>query len=485
MKSLYEQSLFTKEKLAEIFNHSADIHIKSIPVRHTPKGELIIIFCRPIVNIKLVHSLVIPYLMDEERESEKLYNYIQSDYSLKAKLTKEELINQVFCGKLAVISNFRERIYYYDVKEEPNRQPEESVIEVSVTGPKDGFIENIDTNLGLVRKRLKTPSFVNEEFVIGRRSNTRVALLYIKDVMNEQVINDVREKLNNIDVDILQSRDELEELLVDNKFSLLPLTNFSGRPDFVVESLNQGRFSIIIDGAPTVIIAPINLSFLVKTAEDSNISFYYSSVERMIRLLSLFLTVFLPGFYTALVMHNVGQLPLPFIATITIAKMGLPFSTLLEMITIFIMFELFKEAGARLPKGIGQTVAVIGGLIIGDAAIRAGITSPTLLIVVGITAIAGFTLVNASLTGNVFFLRIAVLLISYAFGIFGFILSLICVFIHLSTLKSFGMPFLTLARQRKWSEELKMFITLPFSLQKKRNLSYGVKDKTRKNSDND
>lgn len=178
--------------------------------------------------------------------------------------------------------------------------------------------------------------------------------------MNEQIINNVREKLNHIDVDILQSRDELEELLVENKFSLLPLTNFSGRPDFVVESLNQGRFSIIIDGAPTVIIAPINLSFLVKTAEDSNISFYYSSVERMIRLLSLFLTVFLPGFYTALVTHNVGQLPLPLIATITVAKMGLPFSTLLEMFTIFIMFELFKEAGARLPKGIGQTVAVIG-----------------------------------------------------------------------------------------------------------------------------
>lgn len=475
-----KESIYTIESLKKLFNYSSDIMIKSIPVKHVPHGQITIVFCKSIADTKMVQSLVLPYLSEQRlKDDDALYNFIQSDYYFKKDMDEKKITEEVFEGKLIVISSFREKVYIYDVRNPPSRQPEESVVEVSITGPKDGFTEDLSTNIGLIRKRLRSTSFVTEEFTIGTRSNTKVSLIYLKDVMNQEILNQVRSKLGSIDVDILQSRDELADLIIDQKSSLMPLTNFTGRPDFVAESLTQGRFSIVMDGAPTVIIAPINLTFLMKTAEDSNVSFYYSSVERLIRIMGLFVSIFLPGFYTALVTHNVGQLPLPLIATITISKMGLPFSTLLEMITMFIMFELFKEAGARLPKGIGQTVAVIGGLIIGDAAIRAGITSPTLLIVVGITAVAGFTLVNVSLSGNVFFLRMGVLLISYFFGIFGFILSIISLLIHLSTLKSFGMPFLAIVKDQNWFEILKSIIRFPISLYRKRNQTYEVTDDTR------
>ncbi|MDQ0268357.1 hypothetical protein J2S17_000226 [Cytobacillus purgationiresistens] len=453
--------------------------IKSLPIKNVPKGKLTIVYCKSLIDPKLVQSLILPFLSDHELNDDALYNLIQSDIFEKKDVDEAKIITEVLEGKLMAITNYREKIYFFDLRNPPARQPEESVVEVSITGPKDGFIEDIDTNIALIRKRLKTPTLVTEDFTIGKRSNTKVSLLYINDVINEDLLTDVRNRLSSIDIDVLQSRDELSDLITAEKYSLFPLTNFTGRPDFVTESLNQGRFSIVMDGAPTVIIAPINLTFLIKTAEDSNVSFYYASVERLLRIFGLLITIFLPGFYTALITHNVGQLPLPLIATITISKMGLPFSTLLEMITMFIMFELFKEAGARLPKGVGQTVAVIGGLIIGDAAIRAGITSPTLLIVVGVTAIASFTLVNATLSGNIFFIRFAILLISYFFGIFGFLLSVICLLIHLSKLKSFGSPYLTLGKDMNFFEVLKSFIRFPITAHKKRNNIYSVKDNTR------
>jgi hypothetical protein len=396
----------------------------------------------------------------------------------KEKINTQKIEEAIFSGKLMVIPP-GEKVYFYNISKSPARQPDESVAEVSIRGPKDGFVEDITTNLGLIRKRLRTSSLVIEDYTIGKRTNTRISLLYIKDIINEQILSDIKGRLKALDIDIVTSTSMLMEHLMKNKFTLIPEINYSGRADFITESINQGRFAIVIDGAPTVLIAPTNLSFLFKTPEDDNTSFYFASLERVLRLLGLLTTIFLPGFYAALITHNVGQLPLPLIATITVSRIGLPFSPLIEIFLMLVMFELFKEGGARLPKGIGQIVAVIGGLIIGDAAIRGGVTSPTTLVVIGVTAISSFTLVNQSLSGNIFFIRVFVLILGYFMGIFGFFISLMFVFLLLTRLKSFGVPLLADISTPEGKDVIFAFFRIPYSFMKKRIASFHIKDGTR------
>ncbi|MGX6445914.1 spore germination protein [Neobacillus sp. K501] len=456
------EHLFTVEYLQQLFNFSSDIEIK---VDHSS----IFVFCKPLTDASMISSVV---------ASNPIYQSIQMEEISKKEFNTEKIEKAIFSGKLMVVPA-GDHVYFYNISKSPSRQPDESVAEVSIRGPKDGFVEDIMTNLGLIRKRLRTKSLVVQDYTIGKRTNTRVSLLYIKDIMNEQILRNVQERLRALDVDILTSTSMLMEYLMDNKYTLVPSINYSGRADFVTAALNQGRFTIIVDGAPTALIAPVDLSFLFKTPEDDNTSFYFASLERTLRIIGLCITTFLPGFFVALITHNVGQLPLPLIATITVSRLGLPFSPLIEMLLMLIMFELFKEGGARLPKGIGQTVAVLGGLIIGDAAIRGGITSPTMLVVIGITAISSFTLVNQSLSGNIFLIRVFVLLFGYFMGIYGFFISLMFVFLYLTRLKSFGVPLLAGISSPDGKDILFTFFRIPFSFMKKRNASLRIKDGTR------
>ncbi|MGG0717463.1 spore germination protein [Robertmurraya massiliosenegalensis] len=462
---------FALENLRQLFNYSSDIEIREADTMGNPST---FVYCKPLTDVSLIHSIVLPSI----ETSNSLYQSLQMEIYCKEEMDSEKIEQEIFSGKLMVIP-FGEKIYLYNISKSPSRQPDEAVTEVSIRGPKDGFVESIETNLGLIRKRLRTKSLVVEDYIIGKRTNTRISLLYLKDIINDQVLRDIQNRLLALDIDILTSTSMLMEQIVDNKFSLIPIGNYSGRADFVAEALNQGRFTIIIDGAPTALIAPINLSFLLKTSEDENTSFYYATIERILRLAGLSITTFLPGFYTALITHNVGQLPLPLIATITVSRMGLPFSPVIEIFLMLFMFELFREGGARLPKGIGQTVAVLGGLIIGDAAIRGGITSPATLVVIGVTAISSFTLINQSLAGNIFYVRLFVLLFSYFMGIYGFFISLMFIILILARTKSFGVPILADVSSQNGKDIWLSFFRPPFMFMKKRNASLGIKDGTR------
>ncbi|WP_040206760.1 spore germination protein [Neobacillus jeddahensis] len=468
------QHHFSLENLQQLFNHSSDIEIKD---HRSQTDSWIMVYCKPLTDPSLVQSFILPSF-EMDSPSSSIYDSMKLEIISKQATSAEKIEEAVFSGKLMVIPS-GENVFFYDMSKFPSRQPDESVAEVSIRGPKDGFVEDISTNIALIRKRLRTSSLVIEDYTIGNRTNTKVSLLFIKDIINAQLLSDIQGRLTSINVDILTSTSMLMEYLMNNKFSLIPLITYSGRADFVVESINQGRFVIIVDGAPTALIAPTDLSLLFKTPEDDNTSFYFASLERILRFIGLFITTFLPGFFTALITHNVGQLPLPLIATITVSRLGLPFSPLLEMLLMLIMFELFKEGGARLPKGIGQTVAVLGGLIIGDAAIRGGITSPTTLVVIGVTAISSFTLANQSLSGNLFFIRIFVLLLSYSMGIYGFVLSMMFVFLYMSRLKSFGVPLLSNIASPDGRDIFYTFIRFPFSFMKKRDSSLFTKDGTR------
>lgn len=433
--------------IKNLFRHSTDVSVeKQHLYGNNNKEQILIIYCNGLIEHKLLINSILPDIQNKYyRDGLKGVDNINC--SERITLRKHEinvdntLQEKVFNGYTAIL--ITETLYFFNTSSPPKRSPEESHTEVSLRGPRDAFVEDLSTNIALVRKRLKSNSFVTKSFTLGKRSQTQVRLVYITDIQNKKVIKEVTHRLKNIDIDIVNSDNQLLALLGGSNYSLFPLMRSVSRPDGVVSSLVRGRFAIFIDNVPNVLVAPANLGVILHTAEDEHTPYFYASFELLLRLLGLMLSLFLPAFWVSLSAFNVDQIPLPLLATISSSRLGIPFNTAVEVILMISLFELFREAGVRLPKAVGQTVAVVGGLIIGDAAIRAGLTSPTMLVITAITVISTFTLGSQVLYGTVSIIRLFSILLSSVLGMFGFFISIYLTLGYLAKLESFGIPYLS------------------------------------------
>ncbi|GGB47535.1 spore germination protein [Lentibacillus populi] len=467
----------------ELFQYSLDINVKEHRlVNDTDSEQIIIVYCEALADTDLLTKSILPdlqriYFLHGRRAIERKNEAESVQWNKKDSAVSEQIRKKVFDGFTAIAIG--KTIYFFNTANPPKRTPEESITEVSLKGPRDGFIEDINSNIGLVRKRLKTNSLVTKSFTIGKRSNTKVNLVYLTDIQNDEKINEVTKRLNNVDIDILNSDNQLIELLGDSKYSLFPLMESISRPDGVVSCLMRGRFAIFIDNNPNVIIGPANLGLLLNSSEDAHISYYYVTLELFLRITGLILAIFLPAFWIALSAYNVDQIPFPLLATIGASRLGIPFNTTIEILLMLGLFELFREAGVRLPKAVGQTIAVVGGLIVGDAAIRAGMTSPTMLVISSITAVATFTLGNQSLFGTVTILRIFSILCASVLGMFGFFISLFFIVAYLAKLESFGIPYLSPISPFVKQDVLKSLFKLPVTKENKRAKMLKTRDKDR------
>jgi hypothetical protein len=287
--------------------------------------------------------------------------------------------------------------------------------------------------------------------------------MYFDDILSPNILKEVRARLNKIDVDGVYSINQLEEALADVKYPLFPLLDSSGRPDFAVSSLLAGRFVIIIDGNPLVLVGPATFGLILKSPEDVHFSFQYVSFARLIRVLSFWLAVLLPGFWVALTAFHQDQIPFRLMATVSVARLGLPLSAQMEMFVLLLLLEIFREAGVRLPSSIGQTLTVIGALVIGDAAIRAGLVSPSVVVVGALTAIMGVTLVNQTLSTVVSVIRFSIFAVSAIVGMYGLILGLIMLLFYMSRLQSFGVPYLAPLSPPYIRDILRGYLRLPWS----------------------
>jgi hypothetical protein len=435
--------IYTEAGLRQLFEKCADINIQSYLMGAPEHSQAVwLVSCDGLADTKQINEYVLPRL--EHMLQRNSFDPVQNIELALVRFDKqEELITRVFCGQLVLYFTKLKAWFSLDIADPPNRKTEESNTEISIKGPRDAFVESLQTNVALIRKRLRTTSLCYEQFTIGTRSESKVALLYIDDFSRTVFIDEARSRLNNIKIDALLNSSQLEEILSDHSYSVFPLLTYSGRPDFVVDCLIHGRFAIIVDGGPMAVIAPVNLTLLLKSPEDIYTPYQLVSLEVLIRIIGLVIALYLPGFWVALASYNMEQLPFPLLATLVMTRFGLPLPGPLEALLMLGLFELFREAGVRLPKAIGQTIAVVGGIIVGDAVIRAGLASTTMLVVSGVTAVATFTLVNQTLSTAVSVVRLMVLLCSTVLGMYGFMLSSIAVVLYLSKLESFGVPYLS------------------------------------------
>lgn len=466
--------------LKQLFQKSADIQFQEYTF-HQQKVHFIT--CDAMIDQQMLNEVImqrIQYFYDHLEEipfEENITRHLHLP-SLKKVQDKEQLITLVYSGFLLLYFDKDKLLYACDIAKKPNRQPEETRMEVIVKGPRDNFIEDIRVNIALLRKRLPTNSFCVEKMEIGKRAKTTVAILYFDDIVDMDILHGIKKQLAAIDTDIIFSGDLLMERVNKNS-KLFPKFDYTGRPDYAVQALARGRFIIFVDGVAYGVVTPVNLFLLLKSAEDNEYPIVFSSLERLLRIFGILIGLLLPAFWLALTTYHQNQLPLQLLATVVQAKAGLPLPSSLEMLLMLLMFELFREAGLRLPSVIGGTISVVGGLIIGDAAIRAGVTSPEMIVIIAISTIASFTLVNQSLVTSISILRVAFILASAFLGLFGFFVSLYLTFLYLCNIRIYGYSYMNLATDLNWMTIKKSIFRLSPKGYSERNKALAPQDFTR------
>ncbi len=436
------------ERLKQVFELSHDVRIDRISFDDSPSSEIVFVFNTGLTDNSRIVDHIIPELNRTSQQTglDKLgEKHIYGSLPLEpidAGAEEEQLSDWIYSGDVILLIAETGNMFKIGVNKSPQRTPEESSTEVTIKGAKDGFTEDLQMNVALVRKRIRSNCLKYEQFIIGTRTRTRIALLYVDDILNADILKDVRSRLNKILVDGIFSSDQLKDLIEDRKYSMFPMMDYTGRPDKAVYGLLAGRFILIVDGNPMVLIGPANFFLQLKSPEDINFNFIYVAFTRLIRGASFGISMLLPGLWVTLTSFHPDQIPFRLMATVATTRLGIPFSAAVEMFILLFLLEIFREAGIRLPTTIGSTLTVVGGLIIGDASIRAGLVSPSVVVVGAITAVCSVTLVNQSLSAAVSFIRFLILLCSSMLGIMGFIISLLLLIIYMSSLRSFGIPYL-------------------------------------------
>ena len=315
-------------------------------------------------------------------------------------------------------------------------------MENTVKGAKDAFVETIRSNTSYVRRPLRTPDLRLFETQVGKRTLTNVSALWIEGITDPSLVERMKSRLSEIDIDGYQTPSAVEEYVTGSRATAFPLLQYTERSDRFCQGLLEGRVGLLVDGLPLGYLAPADLMYLMESPEDRGRDYVGASAVKVRRYLAFFACLFVPGIYIALATFHQAIIPLPMLRSIIDSKQSVPFSTTAEVLGLLIAFELLQESGIHLPQAIGQSVSVVGGIVVGSAAVEAGIISPVALIAVSIAGICGFVMPNRDLANALRIWRFAIAALSAIAGLYGTAAGGLILLIHLLRLKCLGIPYL-------------------------------------------
>ncbi|MEC0092432.1 spore germination protein [Paenibacillus macquariensis] len=454
------------EMAKKIFLDCSDMVYRDIQVAQDQKAFLF--YIEGIVDSQEIESqmlkpFIIGYVENEDEDSLESPQNTRVSLSQASKATTwGDIITGVINASVVLLMDGTTEAHIFNVKGGVRRGVEEPQTETVIRGPREGFTETLRVNTALVRFRLKTPKLKMVSFVIGDETKTDIVLSYIEGLADPKQIRDVTKRLKEIKIDGILESGYIEELIEDHPYSPFPQMQYTERPDTVTAQLLEGGFAILVDGTPFVLIAPVSLWQLMQASEDYYERFFISDFIRILRYMFLFIAIFLPGLYIAVITFHQDMLPSTLVLSIAAAREAIPFPVLVEALMMEIAFEALREAGIRLPKTVGQAVSILGALVIGQAAVEAGIVSAPMVIIVSLTGIASFTIPRFNLAITVRLLRFPFMIMAGTLGLFGIVITFVWILVHLTHLTSFGRPYLEGVSPYYKKNQKDIFIRVPW-----------------------
>ncbi|WP_175991524.1 spore germination protein [Bacillus sp. Marseille-Q1617] len=430
--------------------NSSDVVVRQLKLGRYSDIKTAIVYIEGIVDNQSIEEFLLQSMMkDDDKEKviqEDALDRISEDMMTVGNVssfnTWDDLFLSLMAGDTIVLVDGIAKALSACTQGGEKRPISESTTQMVVRGPKGAFTESIATNTSMVRRIIKTPDLWMESFKVGRVTKTDVTLMYINGIANDQVIEEVRQRLNKIDIDSILESGYIEQLIEDQTMTPFPTIFNTERPDVVAGNLFEGRIAIFVDGTPFVLIAPAVFIQFFQSAEDYYMRFDIATSIRLLRILMFFISLIAPATFVAVTTYHQEMVPTTLIVAIAAQREAVPFPAFVEALLMEITFEILREAGIRLPKAIGSAVSIVGALVIGQAAVQASIVSPAMVIIVSITAIASFATPSFDMAISVRLLRFLFMISAATFGFYGIILILLMMVVHLCSLRSFGVPYM-------------------------------------------
>jgi len=464
------------KKIKKDTGNSDDIIYKELKIHNQTVN---IISNEVLTDTKVINDYILRAIV-RVLEKNISINDLQSflpDNNIKIMTNYKEMLNLLYKGFALVL--FNKKVLAIEVRSGLNRGVGEASNEPSIKGPKDAFLEHFNTNLGLIRRRIKSNHLWMKTLFIGKETNTKVGILYMENIADEKIVKDVIKKLKKINIDGILDSGYLKEKLEIRTNPIFPTVLSTERPDRASMSLLEGKIVILVDNSPYVLIVPSFFIDFLHTPDD----YYQKPINitfiRIIRVIAFFIAIFAPAYYIAITTHNHDAIPLNLLINFSIQRESVPFPALIEALLMSITFEILRESDTRMPSTIGTAVSILGGLVLGDAAVSAGIVSPIMIIVIAISAISGLVFSSVELISAVRWWRFIMMFLATIFGIYGIFIGGILLLSRLSSLNSFGKPYLAPFAPMILSEQQDAIIKTPNKGIKKRNPLLTIKNQIR------
>ena len=442
----------TAEHLAALFEGCADFGRRTLYLNNDPARAVELLYITGQVRNERASDYVLRPLTQNEALSrtgtmDEAFDLMAKGglytFAVEVRDRTDQVVFDLINGWVALCFPGKEQVLTFMTATEEKRSISPPENEPDVKGARDCFVESVRTNTSLVRRRLRDPSLKVWEQPVGRRSVTPVDVLWLDGVTDPHLVEQVKRRLEEIDIDALLMTGNLEQYMVNECHTAFPMTVYTERPDRFCAGLAEGRVGVVVDGLPMGWLFPATLDSFFRTGQDGSLGWLTASVMAVLRYLCMLITLFLPGLYVAAVVFHPALIPVKLTLSIIAAKASVPFSTVAEVLVLLVAFEVLQEAGLRLPSSVGQTVSVLGGLVVGSAAVEARLVSPAVLVVVAVAGICGYTAPSQDFAGALRIWRFLLTVGAGTAGLLGLILPGIVLVYRLASLESFGVAWLT------------------------------------------
>lgn len=399
------------------------------------------------VNENIIHSLISNEKTIREADRNKIFDVIEkkvlSVTAAESVYDWNTFFDSLLSGETLILIDGYKKVLATKTSGGEKRQITPPETEVSIRGPRDAFTESLNTNVALIRRRIKNPHLWLETLTVGKVNKNKIGIMYINGIANDKIVREVKKRIKRIDTDSIIESGEIEQFIEERTYTFFPTVFQTERPDVVAANLLEGRVAVLVSGSPFALTVPALFIEFFQAADDYSTRFDISAAIRILRILVFFISLVAPATYVAITTFHQEMIPTILIITIAAQREAVPFPAFVEAFIMEITFEILREAGVRLPRTIGQAVSIVGALVIGQAAVEAGIVSPAMVIVVAITAIASFATPSFSMAISIRLIRFILMFLAAFIGFYGMISGLMFMTLHLCSLRSYGVPYMS------------------------------------------